>query len=78
MPHTCIGGFFTHLTHLSLGGQLKMEQLFGLTKVFLIGVDLVFGGTYMQFNEIFSLPQYTEQAICVKLTIKQCPCESIE
>ena len=55
-----------------------MEQLFGLTKVFLIGVDLVFGGTYMQFNEIFSLPQYTEQAICVKLTIKQCPCKSIE
>ena len=44
---------------LAFVGQLQMEKLLSDQAVFVIGIDFVFGSTYVQFNEVCSLPQST-------------------
>ena len=54
-----IGGF--HSRHTFIAWWSTENRVTALTKVFLVGIDLVFGCTYIQFYEIRSLPQHTKR-----------------
>ena len=54
---------FNHVIRLALGGQPKMatQSSDRVNYLLCMGIDLVFGSTYIQFHKIWWLPQGTKR-----------------
>ena len=56
---------YSYVILLAHGGQPQMETpVVGSSSLFIIGIDLVFGCTYIQFDKISSLLQGTSGNMC--------------